>query len=120
MTHYDCPSLGFTSVAWVPPEGWLNFEIKNRPGIHRLHTVFALTPRDRAYYRVKLVGDRHLDLQIQALMKRDGGTIYHACGMIKTRPGHGFHPFWAIFFFDSRAGGTLAVQPASNGFFWAY
>lgn len=111
MTVFQSPAAGFTSLSWQPPEGWELLEVKKRPGVHRLFTVAALTRRDNAFYRVQLESVNELvDLRVQALLDRADGKVFHACGMVNARPGSGWHPYWAVLFFDDRTGGKIAVR----------
>ena len=110
MTAFQSPSAGFTSLSWEPPEGWELLEIRRRPGVHRLFTVAALTAQDKSYYTVEVKRSGWVNLRVQGLLERANGGIYHACGMINTRPGTGWHPYWAMLYFDERSGGGLAVK----------
>lgn len=117
MTVFQSPSAGFTSLSWEPPQNWEKLTVKSRPGAHRLHTIFSLSLRDKAYYRVQLdETGSYVDLRVQCLLNRADGKIYHACGMINTRPGTGWHPYWAMFFFDKRVGGKLVVRSETAKF----
>lgn len=120
MTVYESPAIGFTSLSWEPPPNWVRKIIAQRQGINRLYTILAMRKRDQAFYTVKLNGKfgSELNLRIQVLMKRAEDKVLHICGSIDTRPGTGWHPYWAVLYFDERSGGEIAIQQSTINTLW--